>query len=469
MSASYRERRIRHNEDEDAWLSNIPSRPSRTRTRVVRQKLTSALKSDRNVPMKFTEKKAKYLQYANEASEVIQFGMVAWGYVKMAKQWHDKRHTWIVTVSPEDDPRLFESVIRWLPGQIPATERRPLQAVVTYKDDDTRAIVTAIDPSDPITVLIDGHKVVISFGSQRRNGSSEGDADGRYFNTPLLNFRARTREGRDAVLKHLDTLIHKVERPKLFLRDGSSYRGWGMRDLPERGLSTVILAEGIVENVFNDLKFFRGAEAEYARLGQPYHRGYVFYGPPGTGKSSFIQALANELNMNVYYLTINGLTSSRDLENLISAIQPNSILLIEDVDTISVTKTREDGEDSDNALSLLTLSDILNVLDGVLTPHGLVTMLTTNHLDRIDPALLRPGRADKKIKIDNLTTEQANRIIQTMYPQAKESSWFPFAGGIKEGVSGADITAVIKDNMHGDVASLPEALAAFFESSTLEE
>jgi len=125
--------------------------------------------------------------------------------------------------------------------------------------------------------------------------------------------------------------------------------------------------------------------------GVPYRRGYLLYGPPGTGKTSFTQAIAGELKLNICYLNLsNGNMDDDGLNRALNNAPSQSIILLEDIDGIfvareSVNQGREGG---------VSFSGLLNALDGVRSQEGRILFMTTNHREKLDPALMRPGRAD---------------------------------------------------------------------------
>ncbi|KAF9130775.1 hypothetical protein BGW39_002685 [Mortierella sp. 14UC] len=165
-----------------------------------------------------------------------------------------------------------------------------------------------------------------------------------------------------------------------------------------RAFHSVILAEGLKEELLEDITTFRNSSQWYHDRGVPYRRGYLLHGPPGTGKTSFIVALAGHLNMSVCIvnLGISGL-NDQQLDRLLNNAPRNSILLMEDVDAALVKrkagKTQEGGNN-------VTLSGILNALDGITAQEGSVVFMTTNHIRKLAPALIRPGRCDRKMLFD---------------------------------------------------------------------
>jgi SpoVK/Ycf46/Vps4 family AAA+-type ATPase len=158
------------------------------------------------------------------------------------------------------------------------------------------------------------------------------------------------------------------------------------------------------EHVLQDLEKFRASRPRYRRLGVPYHRGYLLYGPPGTGKTSLVSGLAAKCGMSIYVLNLTEF-NDRTLKNAMNDVPENSVILFEDIDCMKAGhrrsesdapskdyKPREGIEKESTADRFgVTLSGLLNVLDGFHAPENVVFMMTTNQVEALDPALLRPG------------------------------------------------------------------------------
>lgn len=148
--------------------------------------------------------------------------------------------------------------------------------------------------------------------------------------------------------------------------------------------------------------------------GIPYRRGYLLHGPPGSGKSSFIQALAGHIEYNICVLNLaeRGLTDDK-LNHLLANAPERSIILLEDIDSAFAGREAS-GEGGPRVM--VTFSGLLNALDGVASAaNQRIVFMTTNHLDRLDPALIRPGRVDLKMVIDDASVSQATRLFRKFY------------------------------------------------------
>ena len=182
--------------------------------------------------------------------------------------------------------------------------------------------------------------------------------------------------------------------------------GWGESSLRRgRDLESVILADGIAEDISADIRWFLGAESWYADRGLTHQRGYLLSGPPGNGKSSLVLALATEFRLTVATIAFGSKAlSDTSLVTLFGKLPPRALVLLEDIDCLFDGRAREDEAGG------VTFSGLLNVLDGVHAPDGRILFVTSNHPERIDPALLRPGRIDRRFELANATTDQARRL-----------------------------------------------------------
>jgi len=198
-----------------------------------------------------------------------------------------------------------------------------------------------------------------------------------------------------------------------------------------RLLESVILRPGEKEDLVQDIEKFKAAKDRYYQLGVPYHRGYLFYGPPGTGKTSLVSALAANFGMSIYAINLTDF-NDKTLMKAVHDVPPNSVILFEDIDCMKTGNARIDPDEwarkqmpegpNDKADPLdrlgVTLSGLLNVLDGFHAPENVLFVMTTNKIETLDQALLRPGRIDYRLFLGKAGEEQKIELYRRFFPRA---------------------------------------------------
>lgn len=221
-------------------------------------------------------------------------------------------------------------------------------------------------------------------------------------------------------------------------RAGIELLHWSWEDLgtpePPCALDKMSLrAEQI--DFLDEVRFWRGLENWCKEKGVPWHRGYMFHGDPGTGKTSLARAMAEDLDMPVYAMDLASMTNADLQRSWSKAIKgAPCIVLIEDIDAVFHGRVNQCGEDG------VSFDCLLNCIDGIESTFGVMTIITTNHLEKVDPALAclpshkgprktlaeggaededipsRPGRVDRLVHFDVLDEEgrekMARRILE---------------------------------------------------------
>lgn len=368
---------------------------------------------------------------------------------RLRQEWIERR-TWKVAIEADDDMYLI--VHQWLADREDTAQRQALIAKTHFTRSDlpgsslesgrrsTPALRFLIDGDIPQKISIDGFAVTVMVeNSEMSSGSQSAETTmSQYFRPPRLVFRTTTRAGRDAVMKALLALDARRtdEKRKPSLMVLSQWGGWERRsDLPARTMESVIVHGSALDDLHDDLREFKNRESDYVRRGIPYHRAYLLTGPPGTGKTSTVKAVTNALGLDLWYAQLSDVDRDIKLMNIIGEVRPQGVLLLEDIDALSAAVTRE----TDN--HEITASGLLNALDGVATPHGLVTIMTTNHPERLDPALARPGRIDRSFAFELPTNETIARHFEFFYGQPPRIREFVI------GKSSAAVSEIFKRHM----------------------
>ncbi|XP_058092003.1 AAA-ATPase At3g50940-like [Magnolia sinica] len=216
---------------------------------------------------------------------------------------------------------------------------------------------------------------------------------------PFLLSRSKALNEEKKTLK-----LHTIENERISRHMGEAWTSVNLKH--PATFSTVAMDSEVKQALMDDLEMFVKRKEFYKRVGKAWKRGYLLYGPPGTGKSSLIAAMANFLNFDVYDLELTDVRRNSDLRRLLIGTANQSILVIEDIDCTVDFKDREapviveaGGRPKFRPENQVTLSGLLNFIDGLWSSCGdeRIIIFTTNHKDKLDPALLRPGRMDKHI------------------------------------------------------------------------
>jgi DNA replication protein DnaC len=233
--------------------------------------------------------------------------------------------------------------------------------------------------------------------------------------------------------------------------------------LLNKTFENVFLDQNIRDTLIHDLNTFSSSEEYYKKIGLPYKRGYLLHGPPGTGKSSTYYAIANHTNRDLYKMSLASL-SADGFKTLVGGIPPNSVLAIDDVDRVESTNKVEEsnlssdksednsiiikkdkdtlGKDALGKLLNINISTFLEVFDGYDFLNNVIVVFTSNHPEKLDPALIRPGRADVSLNIDYPNHDTLMRIFRYFFPH--ETVCIP--SGIKNKSPAEIITRIILPN-----------------------
>jgi len=167
--------------------------------------------------------------------------------------------------------------------------------------------------------------------------------------------------------------------------------------------------------------------------------------------------------MDIYFLPLADLSDDTTLMQLVSAATPGSMLLLEDVDVLRAARDRGADEKSGDEKGRTSLSGLLNALDGVSSPHGLITVMTSNHKERLDPALVRPGRVDVTERIGLVTGDQVDRLFRLSFG----SGWTaPSPGPGELGIAASDVVGVLK-SFSGDPSGAESAVRQLLLDASL--
>lgn len=236
------------------------------------------------------------------------------------------------------------------------------------------------------------------------------DEDGRCCNDRLVKFIEHAK-------KHTTDLMdaHADDKSKIrkYLYNIANGGDWElMHAAPRRKLDSVFLPPKEKQRLAQFVNDFKSKEVrdEYARFNIPYKFNIMLYGRAGMGKSSTIMSLASELGSDIAIMSFSSeITDSHLIKAVNRLVQLDNcrVLVMEDIDCLFCSG-RKEGDAARNSVSL---SGLLNILDGVSRAEGLVVCMTTNNIDAIDEAMLRAGRVDAKIKYEFVCEAQVLEML----------------------------------------------------------
>lgn len=356
------------------------------------------------------------------------------------RSWHGRGTGWIrsrfvVEIEVRDNEQLFRSIMAWL-HQHPYTGR--CRRLVASSLDVGLASAQGMDVYSGSEVFLTPASGAHFFLHNGRplwitRQAVEAKMDyGRPVEKLILRAIGTDRKAILDVLAEVESLRKKRVSDEIstYVAHGGDWMS--LDGVGRRSMDSVILRRGLAESICRDMDIFMASRNRYHSLGVPYHRGYLLSGPPGTGKTSLISALATHYKMPLFALNLSAVWSDSMLAQLVRNRPSRSILMIEDVDAAKASLNRQPqppGDKKDVPASVgseplpqgpqqigVSLSGLLNVLDGIFAKDGAIVFMTTNHPDRMDAALLRPGRIDLHTVLTYAVTEQATRLARRFMP-----------------------------------------------------
>lgn len=216
--------------------------------------------------------------------------------------------------------------------------------------------------------------------------------------------------------KYDENKRYKVQKDKLMLWSYSDGFWDDIKRIPKRKFDTVILDPEIKSDIKKSIDKFldKDYKKKLESFGINSKLNLIFSGLPGTGKTSLMFSIASMLNRDLATMNF----ANKDLNDhsfIIAAnkVPKNCIFILEDVDALYIERDKS----NDNRVSF---SCILNFMDGVYSNEDLITILTTNHLEKLDKALVRPMRADKIIKFTYCSKYQYETIFSKFFPEKED-------------------------------------------------
>lgn len=352
--------------------------------------------------------------------------------------------------------QMFGAVKVYLGTKVNDWTRR----IKVNKPDEDEELAVTVDRYQEVTDNYENVKftwIMKSRGIKQSEKSTNPKTELRYFE---LSFHKKQKEmALKSYLPYILKRAKEIKEEKRVVRlhtvdyNGTDYWSSVVLNHPAT-FDTMAMEPEMKKELIEDLDIFVSRKDYYRRVGKAWKRGYLLYGPPGTGKSSLVAAMANYLKFDVYDLDLREVQCNSDLRRLLIGSSNRSILVIEDIDCNVGLQNRENGNDTTED-DKITLSGLLNFIDGLWSSCGdeRIIVFTTNHKDRLDPALLRPGRMDVHIEMSHCTFS-GFRVLASNYLKTEEHRLFKKIEDLfqRVKVTPAEVAGELMKSNNSDVA-----------------
>lgn len=294
----------------------------------------------------------------------------------------------------------------------------------------------------------------------------QGSSRGKYIEISTLRIKDYPKKLKSFIKKYITNVDAEISASgRKCIGIVNPYEGhiYELDNTIRRDFNNVFIPDNIVNEICESLDKFRNSKDWYDEHSIPCHFGIMLYGAAGMGKSSIAQAIATYMHSNLFVLSgdsIMALPKAIRMINQTTTRHRNeyNIILIEDVDcgiaadNISnrlskMMSTHRSSDDEMLADNHMGLASVLNVLDGIGAPNNVIFIFTTNHIEKLDPALIRPGRIDLSLEIKPVCLESFGKFMIHHYG---DGVYIPKNLSIRDNLSFAELQTLVMKGYSAD-------------------
>ncbi|KAG6852448.1 hypothetical protein C0991_011883 [Blastosporella zonata] len=361
--------------------------------------------------------------------------------------------SFFIRASFDNDDQSYEWILVWLSKQPSWSKTRDMQITTSSSGGNSSAVVLEGEedysrsmfskssrkisylPSTSLTYSLWFKRRWMTIRRMQQQSSPMYGYFGEKENTLHISILTRDHNILTDLLQEARRLYMADQEHSMCIYVSDNENNWNhVACRARRSLNSIVLDPGVKDVLLEDARDFLQSKSWYAERGIPFRRGYLLYGAPGTGKTSMIHCMAGELRLDVYIISLSrsGLDDA-SLSKLVNALPERCVALMEDIDAafthgVSRSGTSENNDELKKSNSgqpaapgtmptpsRLSLSGLLNALDGVGAQEGRILFATTNRYSALDPALCRPGRMDLHVEFKNASKYQARELFDRFY------------------------------------------------------